>query len=84
MNEIKRVVSAQNRLGETPIWDPEENALYWVDWGGFPTWRYDPATGKSTHSRWICLLPRWLAGLGRLDRYCPEWDICLGAEDKPI
>jgi sugar lactone lactonase YvrE len=48
MNEIKRVVPAQNRLGETPIWDPEENALYWVDWGGFPTWRYDPATGQST------------------------------------
>ena len=47
MNEIKRVVPAQNRLGETPIWDPEENALYWVDWGGFPTWRYDPATGQS-------------------------------------
>jgi len=46
--EIKRVVPAQNRLGETPIWDPEENALYWVDWGGFPTWRYDPATGQST------------------------------------
>jgi len=46
--EIKRVVPAQNRLGETPIWDPEENALYWVDWGGFPTWRYDPATGQAT------------------------------------
>lgn len=48
MNEIKRVVPAQNRLGETPIWDPEENALYWVDWGGLPTWRYDPATGQYT------------------------------------
>jgi sugar lactone lactonase YvrE len=46
--EIKRVVPAQNRLGETPIWDPKENALYWVDWGGFPTWRYDLATGQST------------------------------------
>jgi sugar lactone lactonase YvrE len=48
VDEIKRVVPAQNRLGETPIWDPEENALYWVDWGGFPTWRYDPATGQAT------------------------------------
>ncbi len=48
MYEIKRVVPAQNRLGETPIWDPEENALYWVDWGGLPTWRYDPAIGQST------------------------------------
>ena len=35
-------------LGETPIWDPEENALYWVDWGGEPTCRFEPATGKFT------------------------------------
>ncbi len=47
-NDIKQVVAAQNRLGETPIWDPEEKALYWVDWGGRPTWRYEPASGKST------------------------------------
>jgi sugar lactone lactonase YvrE len=48
VSEIKRVVPAQNRLGETPIWDPDEKALYWVDWGGYPTWRYDPATGQAT------------------------------------
>ena len=80
MYEIKRVVPAQNRLGETPIWDPEENALYWVDWGGFPTWRYDPATGQSTHipggsARYLFSSP----GFGRLDRYRLEWDIWLGS-----
>ena len=48
MNEPKQLVSAQNRLGETPIWEPEENALYWVDWGGQPTCRFDLATGKFT------------------------------------
>ncbi len=48
MNEIELVVPAKNRLGETPIWDPNENALYWVDWGGLPTNRYEPATGKYT------------------------------------
>lgn len=45
MNEIEHIVSAQNRLGETPIWAPEENALYWVDWGGLPTCRFEPDTG---------------------------------------
>jgi sugar lactone lactonase YvrE len=48
MNELEHVVSSQNRLGETPIWSPEENALYWVDWGGNPTCRFEPATGKFT------------------------------------
>ena len=48
MNEPKQIVSAQNRLGETPIWNPEENALYWVDWGGLPTCRYAPITGEFT------------------------------------
>jgi sugar lactone lactonase YvrE len=46
MNEIEHIVSAQNKLGETPIWASEENALYWVDWGGRPTCRFEPATGK--------------------------------------
>lgn len=48
MNEPKQIVSAQNRLGETPIWEPEEKALYWVDWGGLPTCRFEPETGKFT------------------------------------
>jgi sugar lactone lactonase YvrE len=48
MNEPQHLVPAQNRLGETPIWVPEENALYWVDWGGEPTCRFVPGTGKFT------------------------------------
>jgi sugar lactone lactonase YvrE len=44
MNEIEHILSAQNKLGETPIWAPEENALYWVDWGGRPTCRFEPGT----------------------------------------
>jgi sugar lactone lactonase YvrE len=44
MNELEHLVSSQNKLGETPIWSPEENALYWVDWGGRPTCRFEPAT----------------------------------------
>ena len=48
MNEPQHLVPAQNRLGETPIWVPEENALYWVDWGGEPTCRYVAGTGQFT------------------------------------
>jgi sugar lactone lactonase YvrE len=48
MNEPEHLVPAQNRLGETPIWAPEENALYWVDWGGGPTCRFEPGTGAFT------------------------------------
>ena len=48
MNEPQHLVPAQNRLGETPIWEPQENALYWVDWGGLPTCRFEPDTGKFT------------------------------------
>jgi L-arabinonolactonase len=46
MNEPEHLVSSQNQLGETPIWSPEENALYWVDWGNGPICRFEPATGK--------------------------------------
>jgi sugar lactone lactonase YvrE len=48
MNEPEHLVSSQNRLGETPIWNPDENALYWVDWGGEPTCRFELAAGKLT------------------------------------
>ncbi len=47
MNEPQHLVASQNRLGETPIWSPDENALYWVDWGGKPTCRWTPATGET-------------------------------------
>jgi sugar lactone lactonase YvrE len=46
MNEPEHLLRVQNRLGETPIWEQQEGALYWVDWGGRPTWRFEPATGK--------------------------------------
>lgn len=46
MEKPYNLVPAQNRLGETPIWNPEEKALYWVDWGGMPSCRYEPSTGR--------------------------------------
>jgi sugar lactone lactonase YvrE len=48
MSQPEHVVTVKNRLGETPIWSPAENALYWVDWGGKPTCRLDSVTGELT------------------------------------
>lgn len=46
MNAPEHFLSVQSKLGESPIWEPTENALYWVDWGGGPLSRLDLATGK--------------------------------------
>jgi sugar lactone lactonase YvrE len=46
MNEPEHLVHAKNRLGETPIWVPEEHALYWADWGGEPICRFSTVTGE--------------------------------------
>ncbi len=46
MNQPEHFLKAQNQLGETPIWVPEENALYWVDWGGGPVCRVELSTGQ--------------------------------------
>ena len=48
MNKPEHLLSVQNRLGETPIWVPEENALYWVDWGGQPSCRFELDTSEFT------------------------------------
>jgi L-arabinonolactonase len=47
MSGIRSVVELHAELGESPIWDRRENALYWID-GRKPTVnRYDPRTGAN-------------------------------------
>ena len=48
MNEPEHLLRVQNRLGETPIWIPDESALYWVDWGGRDSCRFEPAVNEFT------------------------------------
>ena len=48
MNKPEHLLKVQNRLGETPIWAPEEDALYWVDWGGRDSCRFKPAANEFT------------------------------------
>jgi L-arabinonolactonase len=45
MTEIRLVVDARNRLGEVPVWDVAEQALYWVDIEGRRLQRLDPGSG---------------------------------------
>ena len=40
------VVDAKNKLGEVPVWDVREQALYWVDIEGKLLQRLAPATGE--------------------------------------
>ncbi|MCY4010128.1 MAG: SMP-30/gluconolactonase/LRE family protein [Anaerolineaceae bacterium] len=42
------LISAENLLGECPLWHPEERALYWADVHGKLLQRYDWASGAIT------------------------------------
>ena len=46
MSEVEHVLTVQDELGECPIWDPDEQALYWVDIEGHRVHRYEPATAN--------------------------------------
>lgn len=39
------VVEVTARLGECPLWSPDEQVLYWIDIDGRLLHRFDPATG---------------------------------------
>jgi sugar lactone lactonase YvrE len=56
MFEVERVVRIESELGESPRWDVEEQALYWLDiWNNPGVMRYAPATGAFT--QWAPGLP---------------------------
>jgi sugar lactone lactonase YvrE len=48
VNIPEHVLTVHNKLGETPLWIPEEKALYWVDWGAGPICRFMPETAEFT------------------------------------
>lgn len=45
MTGVQLVVDGKNKLGEVPVWDVQEQALYWVDIEGRKLFRLEPATG---------------------------------------
>ena len=47
---IEALPTPANRLGESPLWHPDEQALYWCDIPGHRLHRFDPASGL--HREW--------------------------------
>lgn len=47
MVNVEVVVPCKNQLGEGPLWDVEEQMIYWVDGKNSEIWRHDPATGET-------------------------------------
>ena len=46
MSSAEHYLAVQNELGETPIWVPEEKALYWVDIAKHMIYRIDFTTAE--------------------------------------
>lgn len=44
--EVRYVADCANIVGEVPVWDVDEQALYWVDIEGRRLHRLEPATGR--------------------------------------
>src|SRR6185312_15683619 len=47
---ISPVLNTPMKLGESPVWSPEENALYWIDIPGIAFHRL--ALSNSEHRSW--------------------------------
>ena len=45
MSEVEHLINVQDEVGETPIWMPDEQAMYWIDLEGSAVHRVEPATG---------------------------------------
>ena len=45
---IECVVDAHAQVGEGPVWDAQEQVLWWTDINGRAMHRFDPATGMDT------------------------------------
>jgi len=65
------IVDARNAVGESPVWNPQEQALYWVDIPAGQLNRWDFASGQA--QQWVgdqmlaCIASygdgRWIAGM---------------------
>lgn len=47
--DIQVAVAEPSRLGESPMWHPQEQVLYWCDIPGHRLNRHDPRTGEHRH-----------------------------------
>ncbi|MFL8990937.1 SMP-30/gluconolactonase/LRE family protein [Pseudomonas sp. QLc11A] len=69
--QAELIVDARNAVGESPVWVPEESALYWVDIpaGGLQRWSADTGqvTTWKTPQMLACIAPHadggWVTGM---------------------
>jgi sugar lactone lactonase YvrE len=47
--QVRLAVASAALLGESPVWHPRENALYYADIPGHKLQRFDPASGELRH-----------------------------------
>ena len=47
--EVRLAVASAALLGESPVWHPRENALYYADIPGHKLQRFDPVSGELRH-----------------------------------
>jgi sugar lactone lactonase YvrE len=52
--DIAVAVAGASRLGESPMWHPREQVLYWCDIPGRRLNRFDPKTGGLSHWDFDC------------------------------
>lgn len=46
MSQIEHVLPSRDKLGEGPLWNVDEQALYWVDLKDYSYSRFDPLSGN--------------------------------------
>lgn len=49
VSEVKPISPAGALLGESPLWKPDEQCLYWLDIKGYKLHRHDATTGENTN-----------------------------------
>ena len=64
MYSIRCLFDAQAKVGESPVWCAQEQALYWVDIFEPAIYRFEPATGAS--QRWM--MPAQVGSIGLRER----------------
>jgi len=47
MSEAEHLIASQDEAGETPIWIPDQQVLYWIDIEGERVHRHDPVSGET-------------------------------------
>ena len=55
MHMVERVLQVQNEIGESPLWVPEEQRLYWTDTESGQVWSWHPKSGAK--ESWTLEMP---------------------------